>query len=79
MPLVRPGPRLAHGSAPSPELSGLVLKAAGIVPGGEEGGDAGPYPPGTERVENAMGIFGIGVAIVLLACAVLIVVRGRKR
>ena len=58
------------------EESFPVHKAAGIVPLGE---DAGAVPPGTQRVEHAMGVIGIGLALLLGACAILIAVRGRKR
>ncbi|MET0744188.1 MAG: hypothetical protein ABWY78_12520, partial [Microvirga sp.] len=74
---VHPGLSTAHGTW-LPGEPGPFLKAAGIVPLGD-GGDAGAVPPGTERVENAMGVIGIGLALLLAVCAILIAVRGRKR
>jgi hypothetical protein len=53
-----------------------IHKVGGSVPLGE---DNGAVPPGTERVENAVAVIGIGLVLLLMICAILIAVRGRKR
>ena len=74
---LRPGVFTVH-AARLPGEPDLVHKSAGIVPFGDSG-DAGALPPGTERVENAMGVIAIGLALLLAVCAITIAVRGRKR
>jgi hypothetical protein len=74
---VRPGFITVDAAWPPGEPA-PVHKAAGIVPLGD-GSDAGAVPPGTERVENAMGVIAIGLALLLAVCAITIAVRGRKR
>jgi hypothetical protein len=71
----RPGSSAASAIWPPGEPL-PVHRTAGTVPLGE---DAGAVPPGTQRVENAMGVIGIGLALLLAVCAILIAVRGRRR